>query len=103
MSQVRFLMRQEKTNVLRANHQLVNKPPLCQLSPHGDSGKIWVRRVPGAAALAGETDVAGNATIGKLDENVSRWCLVSARFDQILAIFVGFCPFVGCFGADFCN
>jgi nucleosome assembly protein 1-like 1 len=39
---VRFLMRQEKTNVLRANHQLVNKPPLCQLSPHGDSGKIWV-------------------------------------------------------------
>ena len=43
--------------------------------------------MPGAAALAGETDVAGNATIGKLDKNVSKGCLVSARFYQILAIF----------------
>lgn len=36
------MLRQEKTNVIRANHLVVDKPPLCQLKPHGESGKIWV-------------------------------------------------------------
>jgi len=39
---VRFLMRQEKTGKVVANHMLVDQAPYCDLRPNASSEKIWV-------------------------------------------------------------
>lgn len=37
----RFVLRQEKTGKIVANHYVVDKPPLCNLQPNGNSFRIW--------------------------------------------------------------
>eukprot|EP00931_Biecheleriopsis_adriatica_P025010 TRINITY_DN15459_c0_g1_i1.p1 TRINITY_DN15459_c0_g1~~TRINITY_DN15459_c0_g1_i1.p1 ORF type:complete len:1727 (-),score=475.66 TRINITY_DN15459_c0_g1_i1:61-5241(-) len=43
---VRFLLRQEKTEKVVANHFVVDHPPYCDLQPNAGSDKIWVWSVP---------------------------------------------------------
>eukprot|EP00930_Biecheleria_cincta_P023996 TRINITY_DN1723_c0_g1_i4.p1 TRINITY_DN1723_c0_g1~~TRINITY_DN1723_c0_g1_i4.p1 ORF type:complete len:1766 (-),score=480.20 TRINITY_DN1723_c0_g1_i4:70-4698(-) len=38
----RFLLRQEKTSKIVANHYVINQKPYCDLQPNGENGKIWV-------------------------------------------------------------
>jgi len=53
--QVRFLMRQEKTGKVVANHQLVNTPPYCDLRSNADNEKIWVWTTPDCSEDSLET------------------------------------------------
>jgi len=53
--QVRFLLRQEKTGKVVANHQLVNTPPYCDLRPNADNEKIWVWTTPDSSEDSLET------------------------------------------------
>merc|ERR1712039_940750 len=39
---VRFLLRQEKTQKIVANHYVIDVPPFCDLRPNADSDKCWV-------------------------------------------------------------
>lgn len=57
--QVRFLMRQEKTGKVVANHQLVNTPPYCDLRPNGENEKIWVWTTPDSSEDGPETEQFG--------------------------------------------
>jgi len=43
---VRFLLRQEKTLKVVANHYVVRKDPYCDLIPNAGNEKIWVWTVP---------------------------------------------------------
>eukprot|EP00386_Alphamonas_edax_P009736 GDKI01031888.1.p2 GENE.GDKI01031888.1~~GDKI01031888.1.p2 ORF type:complete len:223 (-),score=96.23 GDKI01031888.1:233-847(-) len=43
---IRFLLRQEKTLKVVANHYVVARDPYCKLTPNAGSEKIWVWSVP---------------------------------------------------------
>ena len=39
---IRFLLRQEKTDIIAANHYVIDHAPYCDLRPNAGSDKIWV-------------------------------------------------------------
>merc|ERR1719311_687574 len=43
---IRFMLRQEKTLKIVANHYVVDHPPYCELRPNAGSDKIWVWTTP---------------------------------------------------------
>ena len=55
-SKIRFMLRQEKTGKIVANHYVVDVSPYCDLRPNAGSEKCWVWTAPDFSDEEGSTD-----------------------------------------------